>query len=61
MNIVYMSYYCMYEDDIFVNENYFEKYNISLFSYTYFNLNNKKVLSSSANTFIYLNKILNKN
>jgi len=51
----------MYEDDVFIEENYFEKYNTSLFSYTYFNLNNKKVLSSSANTFIYLNKILNKN
>ena len=61
MNIVYMSYYCMYEDDIFVNEDYYNIYNISLFSYTYFNLNNKKVLSSWANTFIYLNKILNKN
>ena len=56
-----MSYYCMYEDDIFVNEDYYNNYNISLFSYTYFNLNNKKVLSSWANTFIYLNKILNKN
>ena len=51
----------MYEDDIFVNEDYYNNYNISLFSYTYFNLNNKKVLSSWANTFIYLNKILNKN
>lgn len=51
----------MYEDDVFIKENNVEKYNTSLFSYTYFNLNNTKVLSSSTNTFIYLNKILNKN